>query len=70
MSMAALGSWRIPDDFDEYIEDADLGSMLELIQAMTASIKAHQALLGVGLVPEDDTLILVEDGEPMMTRGR
>lgn len=70
MSMAALGSWRIPADFDEYIDDADLGSMLELIQAMTVAIKAHQALLGVGLVPEDDTLVLVDDLEPMMSRGR
>lgn len=70
-SMAAMGTWEIPEDIHAYIEDADLGSFAELIDAISVSIRAHHALFGVGLVDyEDDSVLAVEDAEPMMSRGR
>lgn len=70
-SIAALGAWEIPTDILAYIDDAELGSFGELLEAISTSVRAHHALFGIGLVDvEDDTVIAHEDAEPMMARGR
>ena len=72
VSTAALGSWEIPGNFNEYIEQSDFGSISEMLQAMSISIRAHHALFGVGLVdlPEgSEPILVIENQEPMMSRG-
>jgi len=71
-STAALGTWQIPPDFEEYIDLSDFGSLLELLDAMSVSIRAHHALFGLGLVdlPGDQaTITVIDNHEPMMSRG-
>jgi hypothetical protein len=73
MSTAALGTWKIPEDFNQYIDLSDLGSLTEMLEFMSVSIRAHHALFGVGLVdlPEGSEVISISDNhEPMMSRGR
>lgn len=72
-STAALGTWKIPADFEEYVDTADFGSVGEMLDAMSISARAHHALFGIGLVDladEDSDSVITEDQEPMMTRGR
>ncbi len=68
-SHAALTGWRIPDDLLQYLEDQELGTVHELLNTLHTSIRAQQALFGVGLVEEGEHIAVIEDGEPMMTRG-
>jgi hypothetical protein len=73
MSTAALGIWQIPGDFNQYIDQSDFGSLTEMLDFMSVSIRAHHSLFGIGLVdlPEGSEAILVSDNnEPMMSRGR
>ena len=73
MSTVAQGTWKVPRDFDQYIDQSEFGSIYELLEAMSVSIRAHHSLFGVGLVdlPEGDEAILaIENQEPMMSRGR
>ena len=66
----AIG-WQAPADFAAYIDERELGSVGELLDAIAVSVRAHRALFGIGLVDVgDDSPLLVEDSEPMMTRGR
>jgi hypothetical protein len=72
VSTAALGTWEIPGDFNEYIDQSDFGSVPEMLEAMSVSIRAHHALFGVGLVdlPEgSEPILVIENQEPMMSRG-
>ncbi len=70
-SHSALTGWPIPEDLQSYVRENDLGSGTELLQTLWTSIRAHQALFGVGLVvnSSDDTP-LIDHGDPMMPRGR
>jgi len=68
---AALTGWAFPDDWDEYIEHHELGSMSELSVGFLTSVKAHHAFFGTGVLhPTEDVVITVSDDGPMMTRGR
>ena len=68
-SMAALGSWEMPDDLSAYVEAVELGSIAELLDGINLSLRAHQALFGIGLVDSDQEFSIVGDGEPLMSRG-
>jgi len=73
MSTVAQGTWKVPRNFDQYIDRSDFGSIAEMLEAMSVSIRAHHALFGVGLVdlPEGSEAILaIDNQEPMMSRGR
>lgn len=69
-SLAALGPWRVPADFSAYLEEAELGTFGEFLDSVIVSIKAHHALFGIGLVDSGPAITVVEDSEPMMSRGR
>jgi hypothetical protein len=72
-STVAQGTWKVPGNFDQYIDQSDFGSVHEMLEAMSVSIRAHHALFGVGLVdlPEGSEAILaIDNQEPMMSRGR
>lgn len=68
-SHAALTGWQIPDDLHHYLEEHEIGSVGELMVSLELSVRAQQALFGVGLVEDGAAIDVVEDGEPMMTRG-
>ena len=69
-TQSALG-WAVPEDLGRYIDEQDLGSIGELLDTMSISVRAHQGLFGIGLVAVDgEQVMVIEDDEPMMTRGR
>jgi hypothetical protein len=68
-SHAALTGWQIPEDLEHFLEESELGSVSELMESLELSVRAQQALFGVGLVENGEAIQVVEDGEPMMTRG-
>lgn len=71
VSHAALTGWEIPQDIQAYLDEHGFGSIHELIGSVSTSVKAHQALFGVGLVETEGAGIgLMDDGEPMMTRDQ
>jgi hypothetical protein len=73
MSTAALGTWQIPEDFNQYIDQSEFGSFAEMLEFMSVSIRAHQGLFGVGLVDLPDgsePTLVIDNPEPMMSRGR
>jgi len=66
----SLSDWKLPEDFLEYVEDNELGSMAELMQTVITSVQAYQALFGTGLLPDVGAGVeFFDGGEPMMTRG-
>lgn len=68
---ASLTGWSLPDDWDEYLEHHELGSMGEFSAGFLTSVKAHHALYGTGVLsPPNDVVINVSENGPMMTRGR
>ena len=68
---AALSGWDIPTNLHEYIEHNELGSVRELGIAMSISVKAHHALFGTGVLQSPDSPdLVIEDDNPMMSRGR
>ena len=71
-SLAAITSWAFPDNLDDYLEEMEFASVAEFIYLAEETVRAHLALFGVGLVDHDEegTVLVVEDQEPMMTRGR
>lgn len=69
-TQAAIG-WDVPGDLATYVDERDLGSLGELLDTISISVRAHRALFGIGLVDVgDDATLLIEDSEPMMSRGR
>lgn len=72
LSIASIGTWRLPEDFDDYLQEAEFASGHEFLHLAEESVRAHIALFGVGLVDIEDegSISIVEDQEPMMTRGR
>lgn len=68
-SMAALGGWEMPADLSAYVEAAELGSIAELLDGISLSLKAHHVLFGIGLVDSDQRFSVVGDDEPLMSRG-
>jgi hypothetical protein len=73
MSTVAQGTWKVPRNFDQYVDQSDFGSISEMLEAMSVSIRAHHALFGIGLIdlPEGEEAILaIDNQEPMMSRGR
>lgn len=72
LSHASLTGWQIPDDIQAYVQTHGVGTVRELLLSVGTSVRAHQALFGVGLVEHDgdQEFDLVDSGEPMMTRGQ
>lgn len=67
----SLSDWEIPEDFVEYVERNELGSVAELVATIQTSVRAFQALFGTGLLPDvGEGVRFFDDGEPLMSRGR
>ena len=67
----SLSDWEIPEDFIEYVERNELGSVAELLATIQTSVRAFQALFGTGLLPDvGEGVRFFDDGEPLMSRGR
>jgi len=65
-------AWTYPEDLTEYLDEMEFSSTNEFVHLAEESVRAHLALFGVGLVDMDgeDDIQIVEDDEPMMSRGR
>jgi len=71
-SIATMCAWTYPEDLTEYLDEMEFSSTNEFVHLAEESVRAHLALFGVGLVDMDgeDDIQIVEDDEPMMSRGR
>lgn len=71
-SIAATTAWDYPESWPDYIDEMEFSSIGEFIHLAEESVRAHLALFGVGLVDYEGeaAITIVEDDEPMMTRGR
>lgn len=70
-TFSGLTGWRLPTDWEAYVDAEELGSFPEVIDAMLISVKAHHALFGTGIIDDDgDRTLLFAHEEPMMSRGR
>ena len=70
VTQAAISDWQLPPDLEAYVSDNNLGSTAELRVSLEASVKAHQALFGTGLVQyRGEDIELFDHVEPMMARG-
>jgi len=68
---ALLSDWKYPEDWNSYLEHAELDSIFDLSTAFMTSVKAHHAFFGTGVMhPQGDVDIIVTDQTPMMSRGR
>jgi len=67
----ALTGWKAPENWLDYLESEELGSMGELLETLTLSVRAHHSMFGTGLVRsgEDAIPVVVAEDAPM-SRGR
>lgn len=67
----ALTGWSAPQNWLDYLEAEELGSMGELVETLSQSVRAHHSIYGTGLVrnAEGVTPVALPDGA-RMTRGQ